>query len=71
MLQVGFQPLIPAIKRPQTYALDSTATGIGEEHVWNICLLQSLPFRSCSLRKLYVFNNNSTEKTRGNESDKA
>jgi len=25
----GFEPKIPTIKRPQTYALDRTATGIG------------------------------------------
>jgi hypothetical protein len=29
MLRAGFEPAIPAIKRPQTYALDSAATGIG------------------------------------------
>jgi hypothetical protein len=26
---VGFEPEIPATKRPQTYSLDSAATGIG------------------------------------------
>jgi hypothetical protein len=25
----GFEPAIPATKRPQTYALDRAATGIG------------------------------------------
>jgi hypothetical protein len=25
----GFEPTIPAIERPQTYALDRMATGIG------------------------------------------
>jgi hypothetical protein len=29
MLRAGFEPAIPAIKRPQTYALDRAATGIG------------------------------------------
>ena len=29
MLQVGFEPKIPAGERPQTYALDSAATGTG------------------------------------------
>jgi hypothetical protein len=29
MLSAGFEPEIPAIVRPQTYALDCTATGIG------------------------------------------
>jgi hypothetical protein len=28
MLRVGFEPAIPATKRPQTYALDRAATGI-------------------------------------------
>jgi hypothetical protein len=30
MPSAGFEPAIPAFKRPQTYALDFTATGIGE-----------------------------------------
>jgi hypothetical protein len=30
MPQAGFEPAIPATKRPQTYALDRTATGIGD-----------------------------------------
>ena len=29
MLQVGFEPTISAGERPQTYALDRTATGTG------------------------------------------
>jgi hypothetical protein len=29
MLSAGFEPAIPAMKQPQTYALDCTATGIG------------------------------------------
>jgi hypothetical protein len=29
MLTVGFEPAIPASERPQTYALNCTATGIG------------------------------------------
>ena len=29
MLPVGFEPAIPAGERPQTYALDRTATGTG------------------------------------------
>jgi hypothetical protein len=31
MLPVGFEPTIPASARPQTYALDRAATGIGLE----------------------------------------
>jgi hypothetical protein len=30
MPRVGFEPAIPATKRPQTYALDRAATEIGE-----------------------------------------
>jgi hypothetical protein len=30
MPREGFEPAIPATKRPQTYALDRAATGIGE-----------------------------------------
>ena len=33
MPQARFKPAIPAIQRPQTYALDRKATGIGQ---WNI-----------------------------------
>jgi hypothetical protein len=33
----GFEPAIPAIEQPQTYALESTATGIGQ-----ICRLDEL-----------------------------
>ena len=29
MSSAGYDPAIPAIKRPQTYALDRTASGIG------------------------------------------
>jgi hypothetical protein len=29
MLSAGFETTIPATKRPQTYALDRAATGIG------------------------------------------
>jgi hypothetical protein len=29
MPSAGFEPAIPATKRPQTYALDRAATGIG------------------------------------------
>jgi hypothetical protein len=29
MSSAGFEPAIPAAKRPQTYALDHAATGIG------------------------------------------
>jgi hypothetical protein len=30
MPPVGFEPMIPASARPQTYALDRAATGIGD-----------------------------------------
>jgi hypothetical protein len=30
MPSAGFEPAIPAIKRPQTYAFDRAATGIGK-----------------------------------------
>jgi hypothetical protein len=34
MPRVGFEPLTPAIKRPQIYALDRAATGIGHEEIY-------------------------------------
>jgi hypothetical protein len=36
MPSAGFEPAIPAIKRLQTYALDSTATGIGNSLIVEI-----------------------------------
>jgi hypothetical protein len=30
MPQAGFEPMIPAMKQPQTYALRHAATGIGQ-----------------------------------------
>jgi hypothetical protein len=44
MLRAGFEPATPATKRPQTYALDSTATGIGKISLtagtmkWTVCV---------------------------------
>jgi hypothetical protein len=31
MPQAGFEPAIPATKRPQAYALDRASSGIGEQ----------------------------------------
>jgi len=31
MTSTGFEPAIPAIQRTQTYTLDGTATGIGQQ----------------------------------------
>jgi hypothetical protein len=36
MPSVGFEPAILAINRPQTYALDRTATGIGYKAFTNM-----------------------------------
>ena len=33
MPPVGFEPTISAGERPQTYALDRTATGTGVQHI--------------------------------------
>jgi hypothetical protein len=33
MPRARFEPATPATKRPQTYALDRAATGIGEDHI--------------------------------------
>ena len=38
MPQVGFEPTISAGERPQTYALDRTATGIGTDCRYSIIL---------------------------------
>jgi hypothetical protein len=34
MALVGFEPAKPSTKRPQTYALDHAATGIGSMHIY-------------------------------------
>jgi hypothetical protein len=36
MTSAGFKPAIPATKRPQTYALDRAATGIGSSYISNV-----------------------------------
>jgi hypothetical protein len=36
MHQVGFEPTIPASARPQTHALDRTATGIGQGNQYQL-----------------------------------
>jgi hypothetical protein len=33
MPQAGIEPVIPAMERPQTQALDCAATGIGKEAI--------------------------------------
>ena len=45
----GFEPAFPAIERPQTYALDRTATGIGTQRV---LLTYNFMFRSVVLHCL-------------------
>jgi len=56
MHAVGFEPAVPAIEQPQTYALDRTATAIGflllASHKWlpqgyQDCML--VPFRVASV----------------------
>jgi hypothetical protein len=34
MPSAGFEPAIPATKRPQTHALDNTVTGIGKQKIY-------------------------------------
>ena len=41
MPQVGFEPGIPTSERPQTYALDRAATGIGRQII-QLCFIMSL-----------------------------
>jgi hypothetical protein len=41
MSPVGFQPTIPASARPQTYASDRAATGIGE---WSLVTILDIEF---------------------------
>ena len=39
MLSAVFEPQIPEIKRPQTYAVDSTAIGVSETSMLRRCLV--------------------------------
>jgi hypothetical protein len=48
MQRAEFEPAIPATKRPQTYALDRAATGIG------VYLPVRHPLKFCNLIYLYV-----------------
>jgi hypothetical protein len=41
MPSAGFEPAIPASKRPQNYALDRAATGIGENQLYSLLILIS------------------------------
>jgi hypothetical protein len=51
MTPVGFEPTTPAIARPQTYALESAATGIGASNVKGIICGEC--FKNRVLRKLF------------------
>jgi hypothetical protein len=42
MSLAGFEPVIPAIKRPQSYVLDPTATEIGWHDDYE-CIIESDP----------------------------
>jgi hypothetical protein len=49
----GFEPATQAIERPQTYALDRTASGI-DKHIWKFCKSTLLLPSGC----LYCFSSN-------------
>jgi hypothetical protein len=40
MPRAGFEPVTPATKRPQTYALHRAATGIGTSSFTTMCCLR-------------------------------
>jgi hypothetical protein len=43
MTSAGFETAIPATKRPQTYALDRAATGIGQKYTyWLVNQVESI-----------------------------
>jgi hypothetical protein len=50
ILPAGFETAVPAIERPQTYALDRTATGIGK---FMLTQLNSLHIKMAS-EKCYI-----------------
>ena len=55
MPSVGFEPLIPAIEWPQTYALDRGATGIGHFLLLPLLIVPSLPILPPPLLVLLLF----------------
>jgi hypothetical protein len=60
MPREGFEPAIPATKRPQTYALDRAATGIGRKVYTEFrshSISQSLSVTSATKSPSYVFAN--------------
>jgi hypothetical protein len=40
MPRAGFEPAIPATKRPQTYTLDHAATGIGISILYTLYIMR-------------------------------
>jgi hypothetical protein len=53
MPSAGFEPTIPARERPQTHALDTAATGIG-----NKCVSESLGFVYCGAKMNVLIGQN-------------
>jgi hypothetical protein len=52
MPPAGFEPTIPASKRPQTHALDRAATGIGTDITYSITILSPNNFINYSNFKI-------------------
>jgi hypothetical protein len=52
MLQTGFETAIPARERPQTHALDFTATGIGVLKMFPLLKIEIL----CYVMSCHVIN---------------
>jgi len=51
---VGFEPIISAGERPQTYALDRAATGSGILSVWHFATTSSLALFGISIAPLII-----------------
>jgi hypothetical protein len=50
MPRAGFKPATPAIKRPQTYALDRAVTGIGTNRILDTKIIKKIKDILCKRR---------------------
>lgn len=54
MLSAGFKPAILTIKRPQNYALDRTANGIGIRYNYNEQIEEKETLRATCREEIYL-----------------
>jgi hypothetical protein len=65
MPRAGLEPTIPATKRPQTYALDRAATGIGTSVIYGYQFLNWSQQKLCTTCDLSTCSSHSNTERRG------